>query len=216
MPAELEARVESLAAAGELVVVRESAKALSKLVGANAVHQGLVACCDPPSLLMEADLFPLLDQQPAPLLLILDQVQDPHNLGACLRSANAMGATAVIIPQNNAVGLTAVVHKVACGASVMTPVVQVPNLARAMKALQQSGVWIVGLAAEGDVNLSEVDLSGSVAIAMGGEAKGLRALTRQHCDYLAKIPMQGSVESLNVSVASGVALYEVSRQRQFS
>ena len=151
-----------------------------------------------------------------PLLLILDGVTDPHNLGACLRSADAAGVDAVIVPKDKAVGLTPVVRKVACGAAESVPFYRVTNLARTLRELQELGVWLVGTAGEAQTTLYEADLSGSLAIVMGAEEKGLRRLTREHCDTLIKIPMAGSVESLNVSVATGITLFEAVRQRSAS
>jgi 23S rRNA (guanosine2251-2'-O)-methyltransferase len=147
------------------------------------------------------------------LLLILDGVQDPHNLGACLRSAAAAGATAVIVPKDRAATLTPTARKVAAGGAERVPLVRVTNLARCMKDLQDAGIWIVGLAGEAEASLYSVDLKGPMAIAMGGEGEGLRRLTREHCDYLAKIPMASGMESLNVSVAAGISLFEALRQR---
>jgi len=146
-------------------------------------------------------------------LLILDGVQDPHNLGACLRTANAAGFDAVIIPKDRAVGLTPVVRKVACGADQYTPLIQVTNLARSLAFLKQAGVWITGLAGEAGQSLFETQFNGNVALVSGAEGKGLRRLTRDKCDQLVYIPMLGQVESMNVSVATGIALYEVLKQR---
>lgn len=147
------------------------------------------------------------------LLLVLDGVQDPHNLGACLRSANAFGVHAVIAPKDRSVGLTPTVRKVACGAAELTPFITVTNLARVLKHLQEQGIWLVGTGDEAITPISEIDLVGRIALVMGGEGKGLRRLTKQHCDYFAKIPMQGNVDSFNVSVATGICLYEANRQR---
>lgn len=150
----------------------------------------------------------------APLLLVLDQVQDPHNLGACLRTADAAGVDAVVAPRDRAVGLTATVHKVASGATASVPFFQVTNLARTLEALKQRGIWLVGAAGEAEAAPWALDLDGPLAIVMGAEGTGLRRLTREACDFLARIPMAGQVESLNVSVATGVLLYEAVRQRQ--
>jgi 23S rRNA (guanosine2251-2'-O)-methyltransferase len=147
------------------------------------------------------------------LFLVLDGVQDPHNLGACLRSAEAAGVSAVIIPKDRAVGLTPVVHKASAGAADRVTLVRVTNLARALEELKQAGVWLTGLTGEATQSLYAVDLRGPSAVVLGGEGEGLRRLTRDHCDYLAKIPMRGAVESLNVSVATGIALFEALRQR---
>jgi 23S rRNA (guanosine2251-2'-O)-methyltransferase len=149
----------------------------------------------------------------APLLLVLDGVQDPHNLGACLRGADAAGAHGVIAPADRAVGLTATVRKVACGAAETVPFIQVTNLARALRSLQAQGLWIVGAAGEAETSLYQTDLTGPVALVLGAEEKGLRRLTRETCDSLAHIPMAGTVESLNVSVATGIFLFEAVRQR---
>ncbi|MEW8508286.1 MAG: 23S rRNA (guanosine(2251)-2'-O)-methyltransferase RlmB [Candidatus Thiodiazotropha sp.] len=148
-----------------------------------------------------------------PFLLILDGVQDPHNLGACLRSADGAGVQAVIAPRDRSVALTSTVRKVASGAAETVPFVQVTNLARTLKWLKGEGVWLVGTAGEATQTLYEVDLRGPLALVMGGEGRGLRRLTREQCDLLVKLPMAGSVESLNVSVACGVSLYEAVRQR---
>jgi len=165
----------------------------------------------------EAGLFELLERldQP-PFLLILDSVQDPHNLGACLRSADAAGVHAVIVPKDRAVGLTSAVRTVACGAAEHIPLVQVTNLARTLKALQKAGVWLVGTADQAEQSLYDVDLTGPLGLVMGGEGKGMRRLTAETCDFRVRIPMFGSVESLNVSVAAGVCLFEAVRQRSQS
>lgn len=175
-------------------------------------HQGVLAEVGAAPTYSEADLPQFLAIKNV-LLLILDGVQDPHNLGACLRSANAMGVHAVIAPKDRAVGITPTVRKVACGAAEITPFIQVSNLARALKLIKKEGVWLVGGIAEADTLISEVDLTGPIALVMGSEGKGLRRLTREHCDFLAAIPMAGSVSSLNVSVATGIGLYEMIRQR---
>lgn len=148
------------------------------------------------------------------LLLVLDEVQDPHNLGACLRSADAAGVDAVIVPADNSVGLTPVVRKVASGAAESVPLFQVSNLQRALGDLQEQGVWVYGAAGEASDCLFDLDLRGSVALVMGAEGRGLRRLTRERCDQLFHLPMQGGVSSLNVSVAAGISLFEVVRQRR--
>lgn len=176
-------------------------------------HQGIIAFCQSVKHYTENDLDDLLDSIEKPFLLILDSVQDPHNLGACLRSADAAGVHAVIAPKDNAVGITPTVSKVASGAAEMIPFIQVTNLARTMKYLKDRGIWIYGAAGEAEKNLYQEKLTGSIAIAMGAEGTGLRRLTREHCDVLLKIPMQGTVSSLNVSVATGIFLFEVVRQR---
>jgi 23S rRNA (guanosine2251-2'-O)-methyltransferase len=148
-----------------------------------------------------------------PLLLVLDGIQDPHNLGACLRSADAAGVHAVMVPTDRAAGLTATVRKVASGAAETVPLIQVANLVRALRGLQAQGLWIIGAAGEAEASLYQTDLTGPVALVLGGEEKGLRRLTRETCDNLARIPMAGTVESLNVSVAAGIFLFEAVRQR---
>lgn len=149
-----------------------------------------------------------------PFLLILDSVQDPHNLGACLRSADAAGVDAVIIPKDKSAPLNATVRKVACGAAETIPVVRVTNLARTLRSLRDAGVWIYGAAGEAQSSLYDTDLRGPLALVLGGEGKGLRRLTREHCDGLMSIPLAGSVSSLNVSVATGICLFEAQRQRR--
>lgn len=177
-------------------------------------HQGVVADCSKVMHWDETWLYELAATAESPLLLlVLDGVQDPHNLGACLRSANAFGVDAVIIPQNRAVGITDTVRKIACGAAEVTPVVSVTNLKRTMKKLQEQSVWFIGLAAEANTNLRELDLSGHIGLVMGAEGDGMRRMTAETCDFLGHIPMQGVVESLNVSVTAGICLYEAARQR---
>jgi len=179
-----------------------------------ARHQGVVARQVEQRNYDERDLEGLIEFVAKPLLLILDGVQDPHNLGACLRTAAAAGVTAVIVPKDRAVGLTPTVRKIAAGGAERVPLVRVTNLARCMKQLQDAGVWIVGLAGEVEANLYDIDLRGPIAIAMGSEGDGLRRLSREHCDYLAQIPMHSGMESLNVSVATGISLFEALRQRR--
>jgi 23S rRNA (guanosine2251-2'-O)-methyltransferase len=181
-------------------------------------HQGVVAEVRPGELKWdETALNQLLDSldQPA-LLLVLDGVTDPHNLGACLRSADAAGVHAVIVPKDNAADLTPAVRKVACGAAEVVPFVRVSNLARTLEGLKQRGIWLFGAAGEADKTIYNNDLTGPMALIMGSEGAGLRRLTREVCDYLVKLPMAGSVSSLNVSVATGVCLFEVVRQRDGS
>lgn len=162
----------------------------------------------------EQDLFQILDDLKGdPFLLIMDGVQDPHNLGACLRSAEAAGVHAVIIPRDRAVGMTDVVRLAAAGAAERIPLIQVTNLARTMKALKDAGVWLVGAADQADGLVYDVDLVGPLGLVMGAEGKGLRRLTTEHCDFLVRIPMHGKVGCLNVSVATGVCLFEAVRQR---
>jgi 23S rRNA (guanosine2251-2'-O)-methyltransferase len=162
----------------------------------------------------EEDLPALVEASPEPLLLVLDGVTDPHNLGACLRSADAAGVTAVIAPRDKAAGLTPVVRKVACGAAESVPFIQVTNLARTLQQLQAQGVWVVGTAGEAGQSLFEQSLTGPLALVMGAEGSGMRRLTKEHCDFLVNLPMAGSVSSLNVSVATGICLFEAVRQRR--
>ena len=178
-------------------------------------HQGVVAevlpCAGDP----ETQLAEAIDGAPgAPLLLVLDGVQDPHNLGACLRSADAAGVTAVIVPRDRAAGLTPVVRKVAAGAAESVPFVSVVNLARTLRELKERGIWLIGTADDADQTLFDADFTGPSALVMGSEGEGMRRLTRDTCDQLVSIPMAGAVESLNVSVATGVALFEAVRQRR--
>lgn len=203
----------AVAKKAEVTVSRRDKKELDKLAdGEN--HQGVVAIAVGAKPKGDKELADFMQQlEHNPFLLILDGVQDPHNLGACLRSANAAGVDAVIIPKDKAVGMTSVVHKVSCGASHVTPVFQITNLARTMKSLQKEGVWIIGTAGETEQSYLDVDFKGSVAVVMGAEGDGMRRLTKEACDYLVKIPMDGVVESLNVSVATGVVLFEARRQR---
>lgn len=181
---------------------------------AEYTHQGVVASAQPMPSFAEADLKPLLADLASPAcILLLDGVTDPHNLGACLRTADAVGVNFVITPKDNSAGLTPVVGKVASGALESMPLVRVTNLARAMDTLKQEGIWIYGAAAEANQTLYQLDLKSSVALVLGAEGSGLRRLTRESCDGLFSIPMVGTVESLNVSVAAGVSLYELKRQR---
>ena len=169
-------------------------------------HQGIFATCKQMPDYDFADLLGWLEDSTNPLLVILDGVQDPHNLGACLRSAAAFGALAVIIPKNNSAKLTPAAVKVSCGGALLTPVVTVTNISRALKDLKQQGVWTVGLAMDGDKDITKMDLSGPVAVVLGAEASGMRRLTKDNCDFVAHIPMVGPIESLNVSVSCGISL----------
>jgi 23S rRNA (guanosine2251-2'-O)-methyltransferase len=198
-----------------LTIQKVSRKTLDKLT-THATHQGIAARCKVTSAIHEEWLYETLQHIENPLILILDNVQDPHNLGACLRSADAAGACAVAIPQDRAVGLTPTVRKIACGAAETTPLVQVTNLARCLRTLQELGVFLIGFAGEAEKSLYQTNLQGKIALILGAEDKGLRRLTREHCDVLVKIPMFGHVESLNVSVATGICLFEAVRQRTLS
>ncbi|MGV2990684.1 23S rRNA (guanosine(2251)-2'-O)-methyltransferase RlmB [Vibrio sp. E150_011] len=182
-----------------------------KARGAN--HQGVIAKVKPAKQLNENDLESIVNDNAQALFLILDGVTDPHNLGACLRNADAAGVAAVIVPKDRSAPLTATVSKVACGAAETVPLVRVTNLARTMRALQEQGVWIVGTAGEATHDVYQAKLTGPLAVVMGAEGDGMRRLTRETCDDLIKIPMAGSVSSLNVSVASGICLFEAVRQR---
>ncbi|MFD1804624.1 23S rRNA (guanosine(2251)-2'-O)-methyltransferase RlmB [Mixta tenebrionis] len=179
-----------------------------------AVHQGIVAQVKPGRHYQEGDLPDLLASIESPLLLILDGVTDPHNLGACLRSADAAGVHAVIVPKDRSAQLNATAKKVACGAAESVPLIRVTNLARTMRLLQEYHVWIVGTAGEATHHLWESKLTGPLALVMGAEGEGMRRLTREHCDDLISLPMAGSVSSLNVSVATGICLFEAVRQRR--
>ena len=177
-------------------------------------HQGVMALCEGGEVRDEHYLNRLVENlDRPPFLLVLDGVTDPHNLGACLRSADAAGVDAVIAPKDRSVGITPTVSKVACGAAESVPFVVVTNLARALKQLQQAGVWVVGTAGEAEGTVYQADLTGPLALVMGAEEKGMRRLTREQCDALVKLPMAGQVSSLNVSVATGVCLFEAVRQR---
>lgn len=202
-------------------VAHEPRRDLDELVSGR--HQGVVAetldepvhgDIDAANLWQEADLLRFVDSATEPcLLLVLDGVTDPHNLGACLRSADAAGVHAVVVPKNKSADLTPVVRKVACGAAEVVPFVRVTNLSRTLDALKSRGVWLFGAAGEAEKSIYDNDLTCPVALIMGAEGAGLRRLTREHCDHLVRLPMAGSVSSLNVSVAAGVCLFEVVRQR---
>ena len=207
-------RIAALAEKAGVQILRVPRAELDRITD-GARHQGVAAQAEGAEQRDEGGLIPLLDRlKEPPFLLVLDGVQDPHNLGACLRSANAAGVHAVIAPRDRSAGLTPVARKVASGAAEATPFFQVTNLARTLRELKDRNIWFVGLAGEAEQTLYELDLKGPIAIVMGAEGEGMRRLTKEHCDFLAKIPMGGSVESLNVSVATGVALFEALRQRQ--
>ncbi|QYM93727.1 23S rRNA (guanosine(2251)-2'-O)-methyltransferase RlmB [Dickeya zeae] len=178
-----------------------------------AVHQGIIARVKEGRQYQENDLPGLLALHAAPFLLVLDGVTDPHNLGACLRSADAAGVHAVIVPRDRSAQLNATAKKVACGAAETVPLIRVTNLARTLRFLQEQNIWIVGTAGEADHILYQSKLTGPLALVMGAEGEGMRRLTREHCDELISIPMAGSVSSLNVSVATGICLFEAVRQR---
>lgn len=212
------AAVQELALNQGITVERRPRKELDDL--AQGRHQGVVARVDVTdsgaanNLWSEAQLLQAIDQkQGAALILVLDGITDPHNLGACLRSADAAGVDAVIVPKDKSADLTPVVRKVACGAAEVVPFVKVTNITRTLQALQDRGVWLYGAAGESEKTIYDSDLTHSAALVMGAEGKGLRRLTREQCDYLIRLPMAGSVSSLNVSVATGICLFEVVRQR---
>lgn len=210
--------IESEARRHGIDVRRVAQNALDGVAG-SLRHQGAVARYAAAKTWDEGELPALVEAaEGRALLLVLDGVQDPHNLGACLRSAAAAGATAVVIPKDKAVQVNATVRKTSAGAADSVPVVRVTNLSRTLREMQKLGIWIYGLAGEADASLYAIDLRGNVALVLGGEAEGLRRLTREHCDQLVALPMPGAgaasgVESLNVSVAAGVCLFEAVRQR---
>lgn len=206
--------LETLAANQGVKLTRCAKEQLDGMVAGR--HQGAVAQLNeeaPVEGLSEAAFLQTLEGRDGILLLVLDGVTDPHNLGACLRSADAAGVDAVIVPKDNSADLTPVARKVACGAAETVPLIRVTNLARTLKALQATGVWIYGTAGEAEQTLYDSDLRTSAALVLGAEGKGLRRLTREQCDVLVSLPMAGSVSSLNVSVAAGVCLFEAVRQR---
>jgi len=199
------------AKAANVRVIQVDDQRLDAMVGTRR-HQGVVARAAEISLARNlAELLDLI--QGPPLLLLLDGVTDPHNLGACLRVADGAGAHAVIAPKDRAVGLNATASKVASGAADTVPYITVTNLARTMRELQERDIWLTGTTDDAEQSLFDVDYTGGTAFVMGSEGEGMRRLTREHCDRLVSLPMMGSVESLNVSVASGVCLYEARRQR---
>ncbi|HUA89854.1 MAG TPA: 23S rRNA (guanosine(2251)-2'-O)-methyltransferase RlmB [Steroidobacteraceae bacterium] len=204
--------VEELARARRIPLERIDARTLTQRLG-DVAHQGVLAEITPLAPWDEDRLLEALASAQTPLLLALDGVQDPHNLGACLRTADACGALAVVVPRDRAAQLTATVRKVAVGAAETTPVVAVTNLVRTLKLMKEAGLWVVGTDADAPRQAREVDLKGGVVLVMGAEASGLRQLTRQNCDFMVRLPQRGAVESLNVSVAAGMLLYEAVRQR---
>ncbi|KTD38493.1 tRNA/rRNA methyltransferase [Legionella nautarum] len=203
-----------LAASQQIPVEKLSAQQMNQRF-AEFTHQGVVASAANLADYGEGDLPSLLATSKKPsLLLILDGVTDPHNLGACLRTADAAGVDFVIIPKDKNASITPVVSKVACGAAESIPLVRVTNLVRAIETIKKEGVWVYGAAGEATETLYTLDCSSSIALVVGAEGEGMRRLTREHCDGLFSLPMLGSVESLNVSVATGISLYEVIRQRK--
>ncbi len=209
-------RVKELAERAREMGIKPHARdrvALDRMTG-GARHQGIVATYTAPLPRSESELPALIESagQDA-LFLVLDGITDPHNLGACLRSAEAAGATAVIIPKDKAVGITPTVRRASAGAADRVPFFAATNLARTLKVLKDAGVWLTGFAGDGEQSLYKSDFKGPVGVVVGSEGEGMRRLTREACDFVAHIPMRGSVESLNVSVATGVILFEVLRQR---
>jgi 23S rRNA (guanosine2251-2'-O)-methyltransferase len=211
--AQLDTLIENTVAAGVAMQVQSRAELDALIPGAR--HQGVIAVVRAMSYERSEKTLPefLATLTEPALLLVLDGVQDPHNLGACLRTADAAGAHALIMPRDRAAGITPVVHKVACGAVESVPIFPVTNLARTLRVLRDAGIWVYGASGDAGEGLFRSELTGPVALVLGSEGKGLRRLTREHCDHLLAIPMAGQVESLNVSVAAGVLLFEARRQR---
>ena len=197
-------------------LIEADALRIAKLAGSHG-HQGVAARVQPIKTLHSLDdLLDALEGKEAPLILVLDGVTDPHNLGACLRVADGAGAHAVIAPKDHAVGLNATVAKVASGAAETMPYLMVTNLARTLQELKERNIWVIGTSDDAPKTLFDMDLKGPTALVLGAEGAGMRQLTRKTCDELVSIPMQGAVESLNVSVASGICLYEARRQRMLA
>ncbi|MEK9940009.1 MAG: 23S rRNA (guanosine(2251)-2'-O)-methyltransferase RlmB [Methylotenera sp.] len=205
----------NMAQSADVRVMQVERSRLDGMAGVNGRHQGVIArVVDTP--IPYKDIHDILesDLDEPPFFLILDGVEDPHNLGACLRVADAMGVHAVIAPKDRAVGLNATVRKVACGAAETVPFIAVTNLARTIRELKEAGVFVVGTTMDAPGTLHNTKLQGPIALVLGAEGDGMRRLTTEACDALITIPMYGSVESLNVSVASGICLYEIRRQRE--
>ena len=215
-----EGRLKSIVSAAHKKQLRVKVVERSRLeeISGGVRHQGIVAACHD-KVALDEDIF--LQQAEAtvsenPLILVLDGVQDPHNLGACIRSAEAAGVSAIVIPKDKAASLTPTVHKVSSGASWRVPMVTATNLVRLLKKLQRLGYWSIGLDMVAETSIYAVDFTMPSILIMGAEHQGLRRLTKEHCDFLAHIPMQGGIESLNVSVAAGICLFEAQRQRIIS
>ncbi len=197
------------------IPVRELSRLELDALAGEIEHQGVLAEVVGQPIGNEKALFECVSDKAKPLLLlVLDGLQDPHNLGACIRSADAAGVDAVVIPMDNSVGITPVVRKVASGGVETVAIFQVTNLQRTLKKLKADGIWVYGAAGEASESLYDIDFKGHTALVMGSEGGGLRRLTREACDGLFNIPMHGSVGSLNVSVAAGISLFEVCRQRR--
>lgn len=205
--------IESLAQAAGTRVIKCPLSELDKLSGQQR-HQGVIAGFKGSNVAPESRLEPILDSiDGTPLILVLDGIQDPHNLGACLRTADAAGVQLVVICKDRSAGITPVVRRAASGAAETLQIIQATNLARVLRMLKKSGIWLAGTSDEATDSLYATDLTGPLALVVGSEGSGLRRLTAEICDYLVRIPMAGQVESLNVSVATGVCLYEINRQR---
>jgi 23S rRNA (guanosine2251-2'-O)-methyltransferase len=204
--------IEELAQRHRRPLQRVNAESLKRLLG-DVTHQGVAAEVTALAPWTEDDLLGALATARSPIILALDGVQDPHNLGACLRTADACGALAVVVPKDRAAQMTPTVRKVATGAAETTPVAAVTNLVRTLRLLKDAGLWVVGADAHADKDAREVDLTAGVVLVLGAEGSGLRHLTQQNCDLMVRLPQRGSVESLNVSVAAGMLLYETLRQR---
>ena len=206
-------QIESRAHGSGIRVTRVKASELDKLSGQQK-HQGVIAGFKGGNVVSEAQLETTLNAiEDTPLVLVLDGVQDPHNLGACLRTADAAGVHLVVICKDRSAGITPVVRRAACGAAETLKIIQATNLARVLKALKKQGIWLAGTSDQATDDMYSTDLTGPLALVMGSEGTGIRRLTGELCDYLVNIPMSGQVESLNVSVATGVCLYEINRQR---
>ena len=207
------AELERLARARRLPVLETMSRAdLDQLLPDGAVHQGIAMAADPLPALDVADLADLAEGRDNAVIMVLDQVTDPHNVGAILRSAAAFGAVGLVMQDRNAPDETGTLAKSASGALERLPLVKATNLARALEDLKKAGFWIAGMAGDAPVTLAEAKLTGKIALVMGSEGEGLRRLTREHCDYLVKLPQSDLVESLNVSNAAAVALYELNRR----
>ena len=196
------------------IVVTEADRRKLDAMSQTHAHQGVIALCAVKEYSTIEDMLAIAAERgEAPFLVLCDEISDPHNLGACLRSADAAGVHAVIVPKDRSAQLNATAKKVACGAAESVPLIRVTNLARTMRMLQEENIWIVGTAGEADHTLYQSKMTGRLALVMGAEGEGMRRLTREHCDELISIPMAGSVSSLNVSVATGICLFEAVRQR---
>ena len=208
--------IESRAHGSGVKVIKTQLSELDKLSGQQR-HQGVIAGFKGSNLAPEGRLEAILDSiEGIPLILVLDGIQDPHNLGACLRTADAAGVNLVVICKDRSAGITPVVRRAASGAAETLTVIQATNLARVLRTMKKRGIWLAGTSDEATDSLYATDLTGPLALVMGNEGSGLRRLTGEICDYLVRIPMAGQVESLNVSVATGICLYEICRQRQNS